>query len=453
MSQRPLLTPYRATGSDAAILLIHGFNAEANRTWGPFSQLLSSCPALDGWDLLGISYQTSLAPDLRGIWTGDPDLQTLASFLYTALTTGKLGQYKALVFLAHSMGGLIVQRVLLDHADLVQRTSHVLLFGTPSNGLRKAGWLRLVKHQARDMEAGSAFVRRLRDDWRRSWPDQPPFGFWAVAGDSDLFVSVASSLDPFPFSQQWVIPGDHLSIVKPQSTTDLAIQLVVRAIQGEAAPAGPWNAARVALQRLDFQRAVDILHPHASELDDHHLVQLALALEGLGRGDAALTVLEQAGLRGNDARGVLAGRLKRRWLREGRQADWQQALALYQQAFDDAVDQGDHHQAYYHGINVCFLLCAAGSEVDQAAAAMAHRVLQHCSQVKPGFWSLGTAAEAHLLLGHTTAALADYRAAVALEPPPQPREMESMHAQACRLATLLGHHAAVNELDAIFRGG
>lgn len=423
MAPKPLITFLRrCPGADAAILLIHGFNADTSRTWGLFPQLLSTTPALDGWDLVGLSYQTCLAPDLRGLWTGDPDLQTLATFLHTVISHGELSRHRALVFVAHSMGGLVVQRALLDHADLVARTSHVLLFG-------------LLKHQARDMETGGAFIERLRHDCHQRWSDQLPFRFWAIAGDSDLFVPVDTCLDPFPLQQQAVIPGDHLSIVRPQGPDDLALQLLVAAIQGDAAPAGPWNAARVAVQQLEFQRAVDLLQPLAAQLDDHHLVQLALALEGLGRRAEALAVLEPAAARGTDARGVLAGRLKRRWLCEGRQADLQRAQTLYQQAYDAAVASADHRQALYHGINLCFLQTATTDGTP--AVAMARQVLDHCQQAPADFWSLGTAAEAQLVLADA--------------PPPQPRQIESMHAQACQLATLLGRHTLVADLNAVFR--
>jgi hypothetical protein len=175
--------------------------------------LLIESPALDGFDLFSLSYRSGLFPNVHGVWTGDPDLQTLATFLQTVCAHPPLARYKALVLLAHSMGGLVVQRALLDQPALASRTSHVLLFATSSNGLTKAGWLRWAKHQVRDMEAGGSFIRQLRHDWRQRWNQQPPFRFWAVAGDNDLFVPVDFCLDPFHRSQQSVIPGDHLSIV------------------------------------------------------------------------------------------------------------------------------------------------------------------------------------------------------------------------------------------------
>jgi hypothetical protein len=69
-----------------------------------------------------------------------------------------------------------------------------------------------------------------------------------VAGDQDEFVPATSSLEPFPPEQRAVVAGNHVSIVKPATASELAVSLVVRGIQGDSAPAGPAKAARVALE-------------------------------------------------------------------------------------------------------------------------------------------------------------------------------------------------------------
>jgi hypothetical protein len=49
------------------------------------------------------------------------------------------------------MGGLAVQRALLDDKGLRNRTSHLFLFGTPCGGLIKASLVRVLNPQLRDM--------------------------------------------------------------------------------------------------------------------------------------------------------------------------------------------------------------------------------------------------------------------------------------------------------------
>lgn len=451
MSEQAILTALRKNNTKNAIVFVHGFGGDPSTTWGSFPDFLGATQVLDGWDIYSLGYASKLAPDFRGIWSGNPSINTIADYLYTRAHVGELEQYEALTFIAHSMGGLAVQRALLDHKDLLRRTTHVFLFGTPSNGLQKASWFKWFKRQTEDMAADGAFISRLRNDWKEQWPQSPPPRFWAIAGDTDEFVPASTSLGPFLREQQLVVPGNHLEIVKPNHIEALSVQSVVRGIQGDAAPAGPWNAARVALQILDFRTAVDTLGAHANELDDAHLVQLAIALEGLGDSDKALAVLEEAGRRGTDARGVLAGRLKRRWLAAGRTLDYNRALELYRSAYEEASANADHAQAFYHGINVCFLL-SASSDKKAGVTEMATKVLEHCGQiVRKDFWCLGTEGEAQLYLRQPEEALTAYQNAIRVSPAPNPWQLKSMHDQACQVATILGYNELLVTLDQIYR--
>jgi len=238
--------------------------------------------------------------------------------------------------------------------------------------------------------------------------------------------------------------------VKPEAADNLGVQAVVNAITGEAAPGGPWNAARVALQMLDFSEVVDTLDAHAAELDDKHLIQLAIALEGLGRSGEAMRVLNDAGERGTDARGVLAGRLKRRWIAEGRESDFGRALQLYKTAYAEANALEDHPQAFYHGINVCFLLAARGGD-RQAVETMAEKVLAHCAEAQKDFWCLGTEGEAKLYLGDIEGALEAFKEAIAVQPPPRPWQVKSMHSQASQALAILNRHKHLQKIDKVFR--
>jgi pimeloyl-ACP methyl ester carboxylesterase len=88
-------------------------------------------------------YSTHLAIGVLGIWAADPWLDKLAARVITDMELGALAGCASLAFVAHSMGGLVTQRALLNAPDLARHTSHVLLCGTPSGGLKKAavGWL------------------------------------------------------------------------------------------------------------------------------------------------------------------------------------------------------------------------------------------------------------------------------------------------------------------------
>lgn len=443
------LLPYRVReDARAAVVFVHGFSWYPERTWGDFPRYLAADPALGEWDVLGIGYSTGLTPDVRGIWTSDPDLATLATYLRTSATLDPLDRYSAIAFVAHSMGGLVVERALVDDPALAARTSHVILFGTPSDGLAKARWGGFLKAQIRDMGAGSAFISDLRSRWAARFGQHLPFQLFTVAGDRDVLVPPSSSLGPFPTVSQLVVPGNHLEIVQVHDPDDLSARVVARALVGDAAPAGPWNSARVAVERRDFERAISVLQPHEAELDDRSLVDLALALDATGRRDEAIDILRERPQLGLDARGVLAGRLKRSWMAAGHRQDGDDALALYRDAYDAAVAAGDDDEAMYHCINVAFLELAFHGDRARSREA-ADRVREHCRGARPGYWRDAAEGEAFLYLGKPDTALDAYAKAVAAEPPP--RDLDAIHAQAHWAAGELGDRDAQERLETLFR--
>src|SRR4029453_12895566 len=158
---------------------------------------------------------------------------TLGGLIQTVTDVAPLDRYGALAILAHSFGGLLVQRALLSSAALRARVSHLLLFGTPSAGLEQSSPFRFWKRQVRDMNRNSVFIRTLRRDWTTTFGENPPFAFFAIAGDRDEFVPRSSSLDPFNEAARRVVYGNHLEIVKPVSPTHLGFSVAVKALVGD----------------------------------------------------------------------------------------------------------------------------------------------------------------------------------------------------------------------------
>lgn len=436
----------------AAIIFIHGFYWDLERTWGVFPRYLVEDSRLDAWDVFSIGYDTSLLPDI-GLWSASPPLDRLAQLLRTNASE-RYGRYQTLAFVAHSMGGLVLQRALVDDRAFARRVSHVAMFGAPSNGLVRAAYLRFWKRQIADMTARSPFILDLRRRWRRQIGEAPTFRLVVAAGDKDEFVPASSSLTPFPEAQQAVVPGDHLTIVNPRSAGDLSVRLVIRHLLGDAAPAGPLNSALVAIESRHFQRAIDQLWPNRQTLDPTAKVQLALALDSVGRQGDAIQVLESAGKKTTDQLGTLGGRFKRRWLAERRQADGDRSLALYRQGLAGAQAADDPHQIYYHAINVAFMeLAFLGRRTEaRTAARLALDACQRAEAADPAagrYWRQATRGEALLLLGDERAALDAYRLALTFEPAPW--QIISTYHQALGLADLLGSGAAAERLRHLFR--
>jgi hypothetical protein len=436
--------PASSARNDTALVFVHGFTGDVEKTWRRIPEFLRGHPGLKEWDLLGVGYQSNRRFDLPGLWSSDARLEEIAIMLHSRPELDP-GRYKRLAFVAHSMGGLVVQQSLVSYEDLRNRTSHVILFGTPSDGLAKASLASFWKRQIRNMKARGPFIKALREKWISLTLDSSsPFTFVVVAGETDQFVPPESSLGPFPQSVCRVIPGNHLTMLDADSADAPCVQIILQTLGGAAQ--GPVSAAKVAIEKGDFQDIIHRLWPNRdsdpgqlpSGLDDYGAVQLAIALEKTGDSAAALAMLKSHKPKGTDVLGVLAGRLKRRWWLTSSAADLEDARKLYQEAYDQSVAKNppDHDQAYYHGINLAYLAVAAQRDFD-SARRIASKVLEHVAQASdPGLkhWRPATEGDALTILGRTDEAIAKHQEAATQEL--KPWEATSMEEQALRVADL-----------------
>jgi pimeloyl-ACP methyl ester carboxylesterase len=134
----PTRVDFRSEGQAAALILLHGFAGGTKATWAGFPDLLLSEPGISTWDIYGLGFPSSLRIDVPNIWAADPQIEILAQGLSTTLKLAPFHKYKVLALAAHSMGGLVAQRAILNDHQFSRRISKVFLFGTPTGGLPKS---------------------------------------------------------------------------------------------------------------------------------------------------------------------------------------------------------------------------------------------------------------------------------------------------------------------------
>jgi len=442
------VTIVRNENHDRAVVFVHGYNGAQDDTWDRFPALLGS--ATRDLDIFTIGYATTLLPDVVGVWSADPDLPILATMLCTELAIEPFKRYKALTLIAHSMGGLVVQKALVDDSKLSERIEHVILFGTPSNGLHKASIFSSWKRQLKNMAFGGEFITGLRSEWTRRFGAARPFDLLVVAGTSDQFVPPTSSLDPFDISMRRAVPGDHISIVKPDSGDAPSVALVVDTLRTGSVPA-PDKAAEVRLASetptTSAPALVQALVDAPGALSIKEIVDAALALDRAGQRAESIALLNRHKDKHTDIKGSLGGRYKRLWFDTDDHQYGERALALYTEALAIARKNGDSEQIYYLAINVAFmhltLLEDAAGAQDMAALA-----LQHAAPPGDDVWKTATVAEAHLYFGRKADALAEYRRLLTLNA--EEWKHKSAALQAGRIAAKLGDTALINELETIF---
>ena len=441
--------------NSSAIAFLHGFTGTASKTWDTFICRVLEDGRLAKWDIYSIGYQSRLTVDLP-IWTADPKLDVCALGFRTKLMHPPLERYEAVAVVAHSMGGLVVQRAILDNVALRDRISHLVLYGTPSGGLKKARFGRLFKRQLADMVEGGEFVRSLRTDWNATFAGKLPFELKVVAGSEDSFVSAESSLTPFPDQHREVVPGKHSEIVQPAALSNPSYEVFLKALTQAGALRTRLESARLAVEIKDYGSVVTALSSSTEDLDSEAIVILALALESLGRSTEATEVIEKHVAQGSatlDALGVLAGRLKRRWLFSRAKSDYDRSLELYEGALQTAIELGRLEQAYYHSINVAFLKLMLGpdhegvTEETRTAAKLARTLAEQAHETS---WSLATIGEAWLILGELDKAQIAYRRA--RETSKTIRAQQSMFSQALEVASRVYGEKGERAVRGLFDG-
>ena len=423
---------------------MHGFSGDRDDTWDRLPGLLGT--AIADWDIYTLGYATTFLPDLLGVWSADPDIPILATMLTTQASIDPLRRYKSLAVVAHSMGGLVVQRALVDDPKFADRTNKVILFGTPSTGLRKASWVAPWKRQLRNMAAGSEFITALRQDWVSRFEQRLGFELMVVAGEQDQFVPPESNLAPFHRECWYVVPGNHLSMVRAADTNSSSVRLLVSAFSDGPAVDDATSQLALAAEIPDATASA-LIEAGGDQMSHLEVVRAALALEQNGKRDEAMALLQRYQTLGTDVQGTLAGRIKRMWIENEDIGFAQHALSLYQEALDKARKTGDASQIYYPAVNVAFLEFVAFDRLDRARE-MAELALINASVAEENAWSVATQAEANLYLGRRDVALYFYRRMLAFEA--EPWEYSSTALQAGQIASKLKDGQLADRLEEIF---
>jgi pimeloyl-ACP methyl ester carboxylesterase len=236
-----------------AVVFVHGFTGNAKDTWRlsdsteSFASLLATDSQLPDYDFYLFQYVTSsLHP---------PAIDNIVVQLKTAIKAHI--RATPIVFIAHSMGGLVSMSCILALLDEMPPPSiaGLLLFGCPMTGVEWAKYAQLVlklggiklpilnlvnkivatNKQVEALAAGSEFIDRLNNRWitrclngghpkvltsQRAW-----FPVRVVSGNDDWVVK-QSSAQGFYADIDWVnVNENHRALVKPQGRSEFTYQI------------------------------------------------------------------------------------------------------------------------------------------------------------------------------------------------------------------------------------
>ncbi len=223
-------------GADTVIVFVHGIMGDGVSTWtnsgtnAYWPTMLTHDPTFDGVDIFVYSYDAGLFASLS--------IDEIAEGMRSVLTAGGVSNYQKIVFLSHSMGGLVTRAYLLKNRGVAARTLFAYFFSTPTTGSQLASiasyfvstpQLNKLKTLTDDAYLADLLRQWLAADFK--FPSYCAYEKRATKGIAlvvrmDSAVSLCTkAVDP--------IDADHIDIVKPSSQNS-ASYIAFKAAYAEA---------------------------------------------------------------------------------------------------------------------------------------------------------------------------------------------------------------------------
>ena len=221
--------------ADVAVVFVHGIFGDTVGTWthgngsGVF-ELLKTNPAIGPRvDLFAFGYTSNM---LRA---GSLSIQEAANSLHARLQLEQVLDYPAVVFVAHSMGGLVVLRELLTHReDLLPRVRGLVFYATPQEGSQITRIAQLVARNPAiaEMLPGdqNLSLQQLDNEWK-ALPARPTVRCaYEKRPTGNVMVVPVMSATRFCDGTPVAIDADHVDIVKPDRASHDTMMVLVNAL-------------------------------------------------------------------------------------------------------------------------------------------------------------------------------------------------------------------------------
>lgn len=386
------------------LLFLHGFSGESQDTFGIIPNLLQSDSNFDDWAMKPLGYAPIVEPKLgKDIWGAIRDVDKIAVFL-TASIKNNFKNYESIAIIAHSLGGLVAQKAILNlDQDNLNRISHLLMFGTPSNGIAPEVLEKQWNKKYSELSSDGDYIKSIRNEWKETFNDTYPFKLKVAASTEDEYVSLESCHKPFNKNHREFVEKKHLSMVKPKSHKDATYALILDTLTGSKFFNEYGDKKEVNLILGKYDAVVNDLLPIKDDLDKRGLTQLIFALEGLDRKDEVYDLLNSHPMakHNTDLMGIIGGRHKRDYLKTFSYKSGQLSRDYYSKALKISVENENYSQIYYHSINLAFLSIVTDPDTGKSEmkkyAKQALEATKHCDD---DLWKFATVAEANMYLGN-----------------------------------------------------
>jgi len=246
-----------------AVVFVHGIFGSTKGTWTnekgtTFFQLLKVDPEVGpNTDVYAFGFESKMFGG-----NGSLDVRESANKLKTYLSGAHVLDYPAVVFVGHSMGGLVILRYLASNLDrdssLAAKVPLVVLYGSPQEGAQIAAVVKLALSNLGLAHMKPAddnqWLQQLTDDWTNlinktqivcGYEKLPTFGVLIVPWSSSNRFCTEPGLP--------IDGADHISMVKPDRPAHPSVMLLADAMRRHVMPKQFGGR----LETPDFERRGD----------------------------------------------------------------------------------------------------------------------------------------------------------------------------------------------------
>lgn len=219
-----------------ALVFVHGVTGDMIGTW-------TAANGKKFWELVDENDQLKAKTDAFAYGfpsytfkSGSFDIQEAANRLHDRLEYHQVLNYPAIVFVAHSMGGLVVMRELLTHHEILSKVPVVMFYATPMEGSLVAEIFKRFSPNSALSEMtpanGNALLQTLDSEWKSLSAKERPHVKCAYENEpiGPSRVVPWTSATRFCEGATPAIAATHITIVKPERPGDDAIVELANAL-------------------------------------------------------------------------------------------------------------------------------------------------------------------------------------------------------------------------------
>lgn len=207
------------------ILFLHGWSGDREETWKLFPYLVCGDYDFRDYDVLSIGYPTYLIGS-------NLTMEGFGGWLADKLAANGLQRYDQIVIVAHSIGGLLAEQIVLEQRPELKNIGLLVEMGTPHLGPYKYTALvdSIGLHGGRlvgELQAGSPYLAKLQEDWA-GLPNRPHT--FCEGSPNDDVVSLESA--QAGCDEKHAYPSlDHRGLVKPTDVREDRYKIPMAAVK------------------------------------------------------------------------------------------------------------------------------------------------------------------------------------------------------------------------------